>query len=83
MGSMIQVRPLVPVRSADGLEAALGRLLADAGLRSEMSAAAAQRAASEFDQRRQIERTLSTYERLLLAGGRTPPNGRSGTQSHS
>ena len=56
---------LVPVRSADGLERALGELIGDRDLRSAMSVAAAQRARVEFDQQRQIDITLATYRRLL------------------
>jgi glycosyltransferase involved in cell wall biosynthesis len=61
---------LVPVRSAEGLHQALGELLADPARRAEMSAAAAQRAVVEFDQQRQIDTTLATYDRLLHAVGR-------------
>jgi glycosyltransferase involved in cell wall biosynthesis len=64
---------LVPVRSADGLAHALDRLLGDPALRAEMSTAAATRAVVEFDQQRQIDTTLATYERLLRAAGRPLP----------
>lgn len=58
---------LVPVRSAEGLEQALAQLLADPQRLAQMSAAAANRAVVEFDQQRQIDTTLSTYDRLLRA----------------
>ena len=61
---------LVPVRSAEPLAAALSDLIVDAGRRRSMGVAAVERAHAEFDQRRQIERTLSTYDRLLTAAGR-------------
>jgi glycosyltransferase involved in cell wall biosynthesis len=62
---------LVPVRSAEGLAGALERLLGDPSLRSAMSAAAAARAATEFDQQRQIETTLATYARLMTVTAST------------
>jgi glycosyltransferase involved in cell wall biosynthesis len=61
---------LVPVRSADQLAAALAELIVDEGRRRSMGLAAIERAHAEFDQRRQIERTLSTYDRLMTAAGR-------------
>lgn len=61
---------LVPVRSARGLSGALHELIADPGLRAAMAIAAADRARTEFDQRRQIDTTLSSYERLLHSAGR-------------
>ena len=64
---------LVPVRSAHGLAEALDRLLRDPARRAEMSSAAATRAAVEFDQQRQIDISLSTYERLLRTAGRPLP----------
>jgi len=67
---------LVPLRSAASLTAALTELLADPQRRAGMSAAAAQRAAVEFDQQRQIDTTLTTYDRLLSAvGGPLPRRG--------
>jgi glycosyltransferase involved in cell wall biosynthesis len=74
---------LVSVRSSDGLVAALDRLLGDQDLRAEMSSAAATRAVHEFDQRLQIRRTLTTYDRLLRAVGRRPPTAGPGRHSHS
>jgi glycosyltransferase involved in cell wall biosynthesis len=56
---------LVPVREAGPLAAAIGRLVGDAELRAAMGAAARDKAAREFDDRRQIEITLAVYERLL------------------
>lgn len=61
---------LVPVRDPAGLADAIGALVTDADRRRHMGASAVQRAAAEFDQRRQIERTLATYDRLLTATGR-------------
>jgi glycosyltransferase involved in cell wall biosynthesis len=65
---------LVPVRSAEGLADALGRLLGDPSLPAAMGAAAAAHAATEFDQQRQIDTTLATYDRLLRAAGRPLPS---------
>jgi glycosyltransferase involved in cell wall biosynthesis len=64
---------LVPVRDAAALAAAVGRLVADGDLRRRMGDAAAARAEAEFDQRRVIDVTLRTYERLLVARARRPP----------
>lgn len=64
---------LVPVRSARALEAAIARLVGDAGLRQDMAEAAVTKAREDFDQQRVIERTLATYARLLVATGTTPP----------
>ena len=55
---------LVPVRNPIGIAAAVERLVADAGLRSAMGAAARGRAAGEFDQQRIIDRTLAAYALL-------------------
>lgn len=65
---------LVPVRSPDSLEAALGEMIGDPELRSRMSIAAVDRAHREFDQQRCIDITLATYARLLRAQGLTPPS---------
>jgi glycosyltransferase involved in cell wall biosynthesis len=56
---------LVPVRDPAALRTALDRVVGDAALRDRMSAAAIGKATAEFDQRRQIDITLRTYERLL------------------
>lgn len=56
---------LVPPRTVEPLASAIVRLVADAGLRARMGAAARVKARSEFDQQRQIDITLDTYERLL------------------
>jgi glycosyltransferase involved in cell wall biosynthesis len=61
---------LVPVRQAGPLGEAIGDLIADTGRRTAMGAAAIDRAHAEFDQQRQIDLTLATYERLLAATGR-------------
>ena len=55
---------VVPVRSADGLAGAMGRLATDDDLRRRYGAAARERAVVEFDQQRVIDRTLDAY-RLL------------------
>lgn len=55
---------LVPVRSADRLAAAVDQLAGDVTLRNEMSAAALAKARIEFDDRSQIELTISMYQRL-------------------
>jgi len=55
---------LVKVRDADGIAAAVGRLVDDVELRSTMAVAARQRAAAEFDQQRVIDRTLAAYASL-------------------
>ena len=65
---------LVPVRSADALADALAGLVGDAATRAAMGAAAAERAAAEFDQRRVIATTLATYERLLRVAGAPVPS---------
>lgn len=55
---------LVPVRSADRLAAAVERLATNADLRRTMSAAALAKARDSFDDRSQIELTISIYQRL-------------------
>ena len=55
---------LVAVRDATAIAAAVERLVGDSELRSTMGAAAAERAAAEFDQQRIIDRTLAAYELL-------------------
>lgn len=55
---------LVPVRSAIGLADAVERLAGDAALRGQMSTAALAKARAEFDDRAQIELTISIYQRL-------------------
>lgn len=55
---------LVPVRDVDRLAGAMGQLIEDPELRSSMSRAAVERAASHFDQQRVIDITLETYQRL-------------------
>ena len=58
---------LVPVRSADGLAAALDALISDPERRRLMADAAVERSRLHFDQRRVIDTTLETYRRLLSA----------------
>ena len=60
---------LVAPRSSEALGAALDKLLGDPGLRARMGVEAARRGVVEFDQRRQIDVTLRTYDRLLRAVG--------------
>lgn len=64
---------LVPVRSADDLAAAVGGLVGDPDRRRSMGAAALERARSRFDQRRVVDITIRTYERLLRASLRAVP----------
>ncbi len=56
---------LVPPRNAPALAEAVAMLATDAGLRARMGAAALEKARREFDDRRPIEITLETYDRLL------------------
>jgi len=66
---------LVPVRSADGIEAGLRELIGNTERRTDMGIAAARRALKEFDQQRIIDTTLNTYRTLMLGAGLTPPVG--------
>ena len=68
---------LVPARTVEPLAAALERVVGDAGLRAAMSKAAIDKAAAEFDDRRVVDITLRTYDRLLRAAGRPLPTPRS------
>lgn len=56
---------LVPVRDPSALAAAISTLAADPARRSRMGAAAAAKAATDFDQQHVIDITLQTYARLL------------------
>jgi glycosyltransferase involved in cell wall biosynthesis len=56
---------LVPARDARSLAAAVGRLATDPDLRTRMRDAALAKARAEFDDRRQVQITLDTYDRLL------------------
>ena len=58
---------LVPVGDPAALADALAELAGDGGLRARMGAAALDKARREFDDRRTIEITLDTYDRLLAA----------------
>jgi len=58
---------LVSVRDAAALADAAAAMVADAGGRSRMGAAATDKARKEFDQQRVIDVTLATYARLLTA----------------
>lgn len=64
---------LVPLRDPAALAEAITSIASDDALRREMSEAARARAVREFDQRRVIDTTLATYERLLIAAGSSPP----------
>ena len=55
---------LVPVRDPAALAAAVDDVAGDADRRQQMSAAARDRAAAEFDQQRVIDRTLAAYDLL-------------------
>jgi glycosyltransferase involved in cell wall biosynthesis len=55
---------LVPARDPAALEAAIDRLVGEAGTRRRLGEAAAAKARDEFDQRRVIARTLEAYARL-------------------
>jgi glycosyltransferase involved in cell wall biosynthesis len=56
---------LVPARDARALAAAIRQLADDAELRREFGAAGREKAVREFDDRRCVEITLSTYRRLM------------------
>jgi glycosyltransferase involved in cell wall biosynthesis len=56
---------LVPVRDEAALANAIRRLADDPASRTSMARAALAKAAAEFDDRRIVETTLETYERLL------------------
>jgi glycosyltransferase involved in cell wall biosynthesis len=56
---------VVPVRDAPGLASAILELLADAGKRARMGAAAREKARREFDERVVFGKVRATYERLL------------------
>jgi len=62
---------LVPVRDAGALAQAITRIVEDRALRLDMGAAARKKAVAEFDYRRCVDLTASTYERLLARAGRT------------
>ena len=64
---------LVPARSVGDLAAALCGLIAEPSTRARMGAAGIVRARAEFDQRRVIDQTLRTYERLMTARGLVLP----------
>jgi glycosyltransferase involved in cell wall biosynthesis len=64
---------LVPPRDPSALADAIRTLAGDAAMRARMGAAAREKAAREFDQRRCVDLTVETYRRLLArpaAGGR-------------
>ena len=59
---------LVPARTVDPLAAAINELVGNPEQRRDFAAAARRRAEAEFDQRRQVDVTLATYDRLRNAG---------------
>jgi glycosyltransferase involved in cell wall biosynthesis len=61
---------LVPVRDPIALAEAIRELATDEEQRRRMAIAARERALTEFDQQRQIDITLGTYERLRAATSR-------------
>lgn len=61
---------LVPVRDAAALAGAITRLVAEPSTRTAMGAAGRAKARREFDQRRQIDLTLSVYRTLLARKAR-------------
>ena len=61
---------LVPVRDAVGITEAVVSLASDPSRRAAMAAAARRHAVAEFDQQRQIDITLETYDRLRAATSR-------------
>jgi glycosyltransferase involved in cell wall biosynthesis len=64
---------LVPVGDPVALAAAIERLATDPPERRRLGVAARRKAQDCFDQRRCIDITLATYERLLIRAGLTPP----------
>lgn len=66
---------LVPVCDSAALADAISRLVEDEGLRRALATGSRAKALREFDQRRQIDFTLATYDRLLRRAGQRPPTG--------
>jgi glycosyltransferase involved in cell wall biosynthesis len=64
---------LVPPRAPEALAAAIARLVADPAERQRLGSAARQKALQSFDQRRCVDLTLTTYERLLAHAGLAAP----------
>jgi glycosyltransferase involved in cell wall biosynthesis len=63
---------LVPPHDPDAIASALARLATDPAARRAMGAGALAKARAEFDDRRVIETTLATYERLLAGRSAGP-----------
>jgi glycosyltransferase involved in cell wall biosynthesis len=59
---------LVPPGDADALAAALGRLLADAGLRDSLAARGRERVESDFTRRAMADRVTAIYDSLFADG---------------
>jgi glycosyltransferase involved in cell wall biosynthesis len=64
---------LVPPRDPEALAAAVARLVTDPAERQRLGSAARQNALQSFDQRRCVDLTLTTYERLLARAGLAAP----------
>jgi glycosyltransferase involved in cell wall biosynthesis len=64
---------LVPVGDAAALAATIERMATDSIERHRLGTAARRKALESFDQQRCIERTLATYERLLVRSGLAAP----------
>jgi glycosyltransferase involved in cell wall biosynthesis/ribosomal protein S18 acetylase RimI-like enzyme len=69
---------LVPPRDSDALAVAIEALVCDPGRRAAMGRAAREKAERDFDQRRCVEVTRSTYTRLLERAGLGAPGMNSG-----
>jgi glycosyltransferase involved in cell wall biosynthesis len=63
---------LVPKEDAEALTAAIATLAPDAPLREKLGEAGVRKARADFDERRVIDITLATYERLLHERPRQP-----------
>lgn len=63
---------VVPVRSPEALASALTTLITDSELRRRFGAASAERAATEFDERRVVDIVFDTHLQLLAERGARP-----------
>jgi glycosyltransferase involved in cell wall biosynthesis len=64
---------LVPARDPEALAGAIARLASDPAERRRLGSAGRHKALDCFDQRRCIDLTLTTYDRLLARAGLAPP----------
>jgi glycosyltransferase involved in cell wall biosynthesis len=64
---------LVPARDPEALAGAIARLASDPADRRRLGSAARRKALDCFNQRRCIDLTLATYERLLARAGLAAP----------